>query len=60
MIIKEGSRWAGSDHKVFVILSEVYTDDAVWIYYREEKGSPPKEYSCFKDSFLSRFKELPE
>ena len=61
MKIKEGSRWAGSDHsKKFMVLSVVYIDDEVWIHYRDEAGEPPKEYSCFKDSFLSRFTALPE
>jgi len=61
MKIKEGSRWAGSGYRqVFIVLSEVYLDDGVWIYYRDELGDPPKEYSCYKDSFLSRFTALPE
>lgn len=61
MKIKQGSRWAGSDYKqVFVVLSEVQLDDTVWIHYRTETGEPPREYSCYKDSFLSRFTSLPE
>ena len=61
MNIKLGSRWAGSDHsKKFIVLSEVCVDDEVWIHYRDEKGDPPQEYSCFKDSFLLRFTRLPE
>jgi hypothetical protein len=61
MNIKQGSRWVGSDHsKKFIILSEVHLDDEVWIHYRDELGEPPKEYSCYRDSFLSRFTTLPE
>jgi len=56
MIIKEGSRWSGNDRKTFIVLAEVYTDEAVWIHYREETGQPdPREYSCYRESFLSRF-----
>ena len=55
MKIKEGSRWNGVDRKTFIVLAEVYTDEAVWIHYRDEHGEPPREYSCYKDSFLSRF-----
>lgn len=61
MDIKEGSRWTGSDYRqVFVVLSVVHTDGAIWVHYRDEKGDPPREYSCYKDSFLSRFTKLPE
>jgi len=58
--LKEGSRWDGSD-KVFVVISEVKTEDGhEWVHYREDKGVPPKEYSCYKESFLQRFRPLPE
>jgi hypothetical protein len=61
MKIKEGSRWTGSNHsKNFIVLSEVELDDGAWIHYRDELGNPPTEYSCYKDSFLSRFTALPE
>lgn len=61
MKIKEGSRWTGNDHsKKFIVLHEIEQDGYDWIHYRDEKGDPPKEYSCYKDSFLSRFRALPE
>jgi len=61
MKIKEGSRWAGGEYRqIFVVLAEVYTNDAVWIHYRDETGNPPREYSCYRDSFLQRFTPLPE
>ena len=61
MKIKEGSRWTGHDHsKKFIVLAQVHLDDGIWIHYRDEAGDPPTEYSCFKDSFLSRFTPLPE
>ncbi len=61
MEIKEGSRWAGSDYKQkFIVLSVVETENKVWVHYRDEVGDPPREYSCYKDSFLSRFTKLPE
>ena len=58
--LNEGSRWDGTN-KVFVVISEVEAEDGhEWVYYREEKGNPPKEYSCYKESFLQRFRPLPE
>jgi hypothetical protein len=59
-LLKEGTRWDGGN-KVFVIISEVDADDGhKWIHYREEKGNPPKEYSCYTESFLQRFRPLPD
>jgi len=57
MKIKQGSRWVGSNRKQFIVLSdEVYLDDGIWIHYREVTNrEEPREYSCYKDSFLSRF-----
>jgi hypothetical protein len=57
MKITQGSRWLSHEHKKFIVISdEVELDDGVWIYYRENSAhNSPREYSCFKDSFLSRF-----
>lgn len=56
MTIKIGSRWTSSDHSTFIVLHEIELDDHIWIHYREETGSPePREYSCYRDSFLARF-----
>ena len=61
MNIKQGSRWTGNDHsKKFIVLHEIEQDGHDWIHYRDEKGDPPTEYSCYRDSFLSRFTPLPE
>lgn len=61
MDIKQGSRWAGSGYRqVFIVLSVVETNNEIWVHYRDEIGDPPREYSCYKDSFLSRFTKLPE
>ncbi len=61
MDIKVGSRWAGGGYRqVFIVLSVVYTNDEIWVYYRDDHGDPPREYSCYKDSFLARFTPLPE
>jgi hypothetical protein len=59
-LLKEASRWDGGE-KVFVIISEVEADDGhQWVHYREETGTPPNEYSCYRESFLQRFRPLPD
>jgi hypothetical protein len=64
MQIKEGSVWSGSDKK-FRVLSVVETNGHTWVHYREEpqRGKPLselKEFSCYQESFLSRFNPIPE
>ena len=60
MIIKEGSRWWAGDTKKFVVLHLVERDGNTWVHYRDALGNPPREYSCYKESFLQRFDPVPE
>ena len=60
-IPKDGSRWCGNDRDVFHVLSTIEIDGNVWVHYiKENTLDEPREYSCYVDSFLSRFRELPE
>jgi hypothetical protein len=59
MKIKDGSCWNGGDKK-FIVLHTIEQDGHIWVHYRDEKGDPPREYSCYQESFLSRFTALPE
>lgn len=60
-----GSRWWSEDKK-FLVLHTVDTDDGnVWVHYRDDNRSKStvqecREYSCFLESFLQRFRELPD
>lgn len=64
MIVKEGSLWWAGDSKRFRVLSVTEQDGHTWVHYRDElKGfdqSNSKEYSCYIESFLERFKKIPE
>lgn len=62
-MIKEGSRWSGNDRDVFVVLHTIEQDGHTWVHYRSEKifeNGTPREYSCYQESFESRFRPLPE
>ena len=59
-MVKAGTRWWGGDKKQFVILALVEEGEHIWVHYREDKGDPPREYSCYLESFLLRFRQLPE
>jgi hypothetical protein len=60
--IKMGSRWSGGDGKIFTVIGTMIIEDKNWVYYRAEKPKDhhPSEYSCFEESFLARFRSLPE
>jgi hypothetical protein len=60
-MVKVGSTWGTADRKKFVVLSVVDTEDGHrWVHYRSNNGEEPKEYSCYEESFVSRFSPLPE
>jgi hypothetical protein len=61
-MIKDGTMWQGSDKK-FVVLHTIELEGHTWVHYRSEKAEEngtPREYSCYQESFLSRFRLLPE
>jgi hypothetical protein len=63
-MIKVGSRWEGVD-KQFRVLAVVEADGHTWVHYREDLGIKVpvlecREYSCYEESFLARFRPLPE
>jgi hypothetical protein len=60
MIIKKGSYWSAAENKKFVVIDEIVIEGIAWVHYRDALGDPPKEYSCYRESFLSRFRALPE
>jgi len=62
-MIKQGSKWDDNRGNVFVVMSIAEVDSHTWVHYRTDKvdeTGTPKEYSCYQESFLSRFRPLPE
>jgi hypothetical protein len=62
MEVKNGSRWAGSNGKVYHVLHVVELEGHTWVHYILETNEQDitKEFSCYRESFLSRFTPLPE
>jgi hypothetical protein len=55
---EDGSKWVGPDYKiVFTVLHTVELEDNTWVHYRNDKQ---EEYSCYIESFLQRFSEVPK
>jgi hypothetical protein len=61
-MIKEGSRWDGGNGKIFRVIQIVEVEGHTWIHYINDRLSENenREYSCYKESFESRFRPLPE
>lgn len=55
-----GSRWWSGDGKKFIVLATINQEEKIWVHYRDDNGSEEsREYSCYLESFLRRFTELP-
>jgi hypothetical protein len=63
-IPKDGSKWTGTDgHERFHVLHTIELDGNTWVHYIKEttkETNEAREYSCYLESFLLRFRELPE
>ena len=55
---KEGSKWGGNDRDIFYVMHTIELEGHTWIHYK--KLDTEQEYSCYVESFLQRFQELPE
>lgn len=56
--VEPGSIWIATDRTKFVVISRITAQDGkIWVHYREEGSQPPKEYSCYEESFVQRFSE---
>ena len=62
MEIKNGSKWSGSEGKTFIVINTTTIDGHDWVYYRLEQpvDDKPSEFSCYVESFVSRFTPCPE
>jgi hypothetical protein len=61
-MIKAGSCWTSKNGKIFQIISRTEIEERTWIFYRLLENNPDevKEFSCYEESFLERFHQLPE
>lgn len=61
-MVKEGTKWSSIDGKVFHVLHVVEIEGHTWVHYilETKDTNVTKEFSCYQESFLSRFSPLPE
>jgi hypothetical protein len=58
----EGTKWTDGRGKTFRVISKIEIEGNSWIYYIREASdeNETREYSCYEESFLSRFIKLPD
>jgi len=62
-MVKEGSRWEGNNGDKFHVIHTIELDGHNWVHYIKENVQEhelTREYSCYEESFLQRFRQLPE
>jgi hypothetical protein len=59
-IPKDGSFWSGGNGTKFRVLHTIELENKIWVHYCSVTKEPPTEHSCYLESFLQRFTELPE
>jgi hypothetical protein len=58
-MVKVGSKWVGNENHTFRVIQVVEIDGHTWVHYIKENAPEDsnREYSCYMESFLSRFRE---
>jgi hypothetical protein len=61
-MIRNGSCWSASNGNVYQVIETVVLEGNTWVYYKSYSNDADevKEFSCYEESFLSRFHQLPE
>jgi len=61
-MVKEGSKWTGGDDK-FHVIHVIELEGHTWVHYIKENVQDHelnREYSCYLESFLQRFRPISE
>lgn len=60
--IEIGSVWSSNSGIHFQVINEMHIEGNDWIHYRmiDKETEEPKEFSCYRESFLSRFYQIPK
>lgn len=62
-MVKEGSKWTSTSHNdKFHVIHVVEIEGNTWVHYIKENAPEDsnREYSCYLESFLQRFRPIPE
>ena len=57
--LEKNTVWTDGQGQKFQVLDVVDIDGKTWVHYINRTGSNSKEYSCYAESFVSRFIPIP-
>lgn len=60
--VTPGSIWEGNAKERFIVIQLAEADGHTWVHYRQDLGikariADCKEFSCYVESFLTRFRK---
>lgn len=56
--VKPQTNWSSTEGRVFTVLHVIRDEQGhTWVHYRNQDGN---EFSCYQESFLSRFRQQPD
>lgn len=55
IVVKEGEIWTSVHGVRFRVIAVIEADGKLWVHYRNESADKPEEYSCYLESFITRF-----
>ena len=62
--LEKNTIWSDGQGQKFQVLDVIIIEDKTWVHYinRTDNRTAPagREYSCYAESFLSRFISIPE
>jgi hypothetical protein len=63
MKVEKGTRWGALPDREFMVIGIFEDQDHTWVHYREDpkkykSNGEYKEYSCYLESFVERFRPL--
>lgn len=60
-MVKVGSKWMGNENNRFRVIHVIEIEGHTWVHYIKENAleDENREYSCYEESFLTRYREVP-
>jgi hypothetical protein len=58
--LEKNTIWSDGQGQKFSILDVVSIEGKTWVHYINRNAESNREYSCYAESFLSRFVQVPD
>ena len=58
--LEKNTIWSDGQGQKFQVLDVIIIEDKTWVHYINRTAPAGREYSCYAESFLSRFISIPE